>query len=356
MPDRVAHLGEKIRELNLEAFVISSLTNLRYLTGFTGSNAIAVFTQSNIFLITDKRYREQADAEAQNAEVIICAKNLYQPIKDHKLFKQCKRIAFEACHLSFRAFSHLQKIAEKVQFVATENLIEKITATKEPEEIEKISNACDTCAKLWQHILPMLCVGMAELDIAAEIAYQAHKHGADGVAFEPIVASGWRAALPHGKASPKKIQKGELVVVDFGCEVGGFKSDVTRTIAFGEPTHEQQQVYGAVKDANAFAFESIIPNMKAVDLDKAVRDRLIAAGYQEQFSHSLGHGLGLGIHELPRIGENSKDSIPPFSVFTIEPGVYIPGFGGVRIEDDVVVTKSGPKLLSKIDRDLSVIE
>ncbi|MFQ5412719.1 MAG: M24 family metallopeptidase [Phycisphaerae bacterium] len=159
------------------------------------------------------------------------------------------------------------------------------------------------------------------------------------------------------QAGPKKsIEAGDFVIIDFGCEIDGFKSDITRTVIFGEPTQKHRHLYELVKDANAIACRSMKPNMKASDLDKLIRDRLTAAGYKNEFSHSLGHGLGLGIHELPRIGEDSKDRIPPFSVVAIEPGVYMPNFGGVRIEDNVVFNETGPELLSHIDRELIAIE
>jgi Xaa-Pro aminopeptidase len=356
MPDRVAILREKMHELKFDAFVVSSLTNLRYLTGFTGSNALGVFTQSDIFFITDRRYRDQVQREVTDAEILICKKNLFQPLKDHNIFNHCKRLAFEAIHLSFRSFSHLREVAQKAKFVATENLIEKITSQKLPDEIKKIDQACEVCAKIWSYILSIIRPGMAELDLAAEITYQAHKSGADGIAFEPIVASGYRSAFPHGKASTKRIECGDFVVIDYGCQIDGFNSDITRTVVIGEPSEKQKNVYEAVKNANTLAFHSLTPNMMAVDLDKTVRDELAARGYKTEFSHSLGHGLGLDVHELPRIGEESKDRILPFHVFTIEPGLYIPGFGGVRIEDDVYLTETGPELLSRIDRELIVIE
>lgn len=356
MRDRVAILREKMHELKLDVFVVSSLTNLRYLTGFTGSNALGVFTRSEIYFITDRRYRDQVQSEVTGAEILICKKNLFQPLKDHDIFQDSKRLAFEAVHLSFRSFSHLREVACKAKYVATENLIEKITSQKLPDEIQKIRLACETCAKIWPHILPNIRPGMTELDLAAELIYQTYKCGADGIAFEPIVASGHRSAFPHGKASTKTIENGDFVVIDFGCDIGGFKSDITRMVVIGEPSEKQKDVYQAVKDANALAFRSINANMMASDLDKTVRDEFAANGFETEFSHSLGHGLGLDVHELPRIGEKSKDRILPCQVFTIEPGLYIPDFGGVRIEDDVYLTDTGPELLSRIDRELIVIE
>lgn len=356
MHDRIERVRAKMRELNLDALVVSSRTNIRYLTGFSGSNGLAVVTHDNAYLITDNRYRDQAPLEAPNAEIFIAVENLYRPLKGQKLLQNCKRTAFEANHLSFRGFSHLRDIAPNNHFIATENLIEKIVAIKSRVEIDKIQAACLATEKTWAAVLPMLRPGMAEVEIVSELYYQGLRNGATAMAFEPIVASGKRSALPHGTATSKSLQPGDFVVIDFGCEVDGLKSDMTRTVFVGEPTADQRQMYEAVKTANALAFSSIRINMKAAELDKIVRDRLTELGFEKEFSHSLGHGFGLGIHEMPRIGQKSKDWLLPNSVFTIEPGVYVPDMGGVRIEDDVLLAEDTPQLLTHIGRELVTID
>lgn len=355
MPDRVALLREKMAELTIDALVISNLTNLRYLTGFSGSNAVGVLTQTAFFLVTDRRYRDQAQLEVTNAEIHICEKKLFQPIQSERMLAGCGRIAFESLHLPFRSFSHLREIAPDARFVATENLIEKITTIKLPEEIEKIREACRLADAVWEAFVPKIRAGATELELAAELYYLTYRAGAEAHAFEPIVASGWRAALPHAHASRKKLESGELLVVDFGCAVGGFKSDITRTAVLGEPGAEQRKMYAAVKAAADIAFAAATSGMQAEDLDRMAREHLAASGYASAFSHSLGHGLGLAVHELPRIGQSSKDTLPAGCVFTIEPGVYIPELGGVRIEDDVLLSETGPERLTSSNRELHVI-
>ena len=356
MANRLQQLRAKMQELDLDAFLISSVTNLRYLFGFSGSNGLALVTESHCLFITDRRYRDQVQQEAQGAEIHIAQGNLFEPLKSSQRVEAGKRLAFEANHLTFRNFSRLQKLLPKAKLVAAENIIEEITIPRLPHEVEKIRQACAIAARVWEEILPMIGIGMAELDLAAEISYRCKKAGADGDAFEPIVASGWRSALPHGLASRKTLQPGELVVIDFGCSVDGFKSDVTRTIALGEPKAQQRHMVDTVLQANRVAREALHAGMEAVELDKIARKFLAANGYKKEFSHSLGHGLGLDVHSLPRIGERSADSIPQYCVVAIEPGVYIAGVGGVRIEDDVYLADAGPELLTHIERELVVIE
>lgn len=356
MPDRLALLRRAMRTHKLDAFLVSSLSNLRYLTGFSGSNGAGLVTANQLFLITDKRYREQLQHEVTGAEPLIADKTLFDPIKNGKLLQQCKRIGFEAAHLTFRAFSMLRDAAPSSEPVATENLLERITAVKLPEEITRIRKACAIAAQVWPQVLRQIRPGMSELEVAAELSYLGRKAGAENDAFAPIVASGWRSALPHGLASSKRLQANELVVIDFGFRYEGFNSDVTRTIAIGAADAEQRRIYDAVLLTQARAIAAIQPKMKAASLDEIARSHLRELGFDSEFSHSLGHGLGYDVHSLPRVGERSKDTLFPGCVITIEPGVYRSNTGGVRIEDDVLVTLDGAEVLTQIPRELVIIE
>mgnify|MGYP005725320111 CR=1 FL=1 len=356
MSDRLDQIQRAIRVCKCEALVVSSLASIRYLTNFSGSNALVLITGDALTILTDRRYRDQVVLEAKNAEPIIAEKDLFAEIKKHDLLKGCRRVAFEAKHLSCHNFTYLRDSSPNVKFCPTKDIVELATIAKTPEEIEQIHVACQIAVKVWNNVLPLIQAGMTELDVAAELSYQAKKCGAEGDAFEPIVASGWRSALPHGTASRKKLEKGELVVIDFGCKYNGFCSDITRTVMLGEANEKQRHIYEAVKQANQIAVDSIEAGMGAARLDGVARRFLKSQGYEKEFSHSLGHGLGLDVHSSPGIAERSKESIPADAVITIEPGVYVPGVGGVRIEDDVLVTPSHPKVLTPIPRELIEIE
>ena len=356
MPDRIAQLREQLNQHRLDVFLISSLTHIRYLFGFTGSNALAAVTPDRCLVITDKRYREQVKHEVTGADIAIADQDLFVPLNDKLSLQKGMRLGFEAAYLSFKQFSHLQKLFKSIQLVATENILERITLARLPHEVDYTRKACEISRAAWEAVLPCLRPGVSELDVAAEISYQCKKRGAERDAFEPIVASGWRSALPHGTASRKTLQRGDLVVIDFGCCYSGFNSDITRTVCIGKPTPEQRRMYEAVKEAQQRALDALQAGMKAVDLDQVAREHLKSAGYDKAFSHSLGHGLGLEVHSKPKIGPKSKDTIPADSIITVEPGVYIPEIGGVRIEDDVFVSSWGPEILTRIDRELLVIE
>ena len=208
---------------------------------------------------------------------------------------------------------------------------------------------------VWEQILPFIRPGVCESEIAAEMIYRSRKLGSETEPFEPIVASGPRSALPHAHSSSRRLQAGDFVVIDFGCVVNGYASDVTRTVAIGEPPAKLRQAYFAVKEACRLACEAARPGMEGIELDGVARQYLDACGFKEQFNHSLGHGLGLDVHSLPRLGPESKDVIPDFAVVTIEPGVYFPNLGGVRIEDDLLVTAAGNEVLTPISRELFII-
>jgi Xaa-Pro aminopeptidase len=209
---------------------------------------------------------------------------------------------------------------------------------------------------VWDQILPCIHRGVTESDIAAEIIYRSRKLGSEIEAFDPIVASGPRSALPHGRSTSRRLQAGDFVVIDYGCVVDGYASDVTRTIAVGEPPAKLRQAHAAVKEACHLACETARPGMEGMQLDEVARKYLDACGFKEEFNHSLGHGLGLDVHSLPRLGPESKDLIPANAVITIEPGLYFPGLGGVRIEDDLLVAENGNEVLTPMTRELFVVE
>jgi Xaa-Pro aminopeptidase len=252
-------------------------------------------------------------------------------------------------------FRSLKALFPRAQLVPTASIVERLTSIKDKYELDAIRRAVKVSDRVFGAIIQMLRPGLTELDVAAEIAYLHRRYGAEGDAFDPIVASGRRAALPHARASAKRIRRGELVLLDFGCRVAGYHSDLSRTVAVGKPSARLSSMYKVVLDAQTQAIGAVRSGVAAADVDAIARLRIRKQGYGRYFCHSLGHGLGLQVHESPRLSSLSGDVLQRGNVVTIEPGVYVPGSGGVRIEDDVVVQEDHATILNKSPRELLVL-
>ena len=353
MKERIKRLREKLNQENLDLLLVTALTNIRYLCGFTGSNGILLVSKDKAVFLTDFRYKEQVKKEVKGAEIKIAQKELFSFLPEINLLKG-KRIkaGFEEKYLTFQLYQRLKTLLPQVLWVPTENLVESLLVTKDEEEIKKIKKAADISAKVYQEVLQYLRPGVKESDISAELEYRIKRNGGTGSAFEPIVASGLRSAMPHARASSKTLKKGEFVTLDFGASYDGYVCDITRTVVLGNATPRQKKIYDLVLKAQTRAIESACSGMKGFELDKVSRDIIKKAGYQKYFGHGLGHGIGLLVHDSPGINTKSQEVLKPGMVITIEPGVYIPGWGGVRIEDDVLITRNGCKILTHIDREL----
>ncbi|MCG3155892.1 MAG: Aminopeptidase YpdF [bacterium] len=356
MPDRIERLRQALREKELAAMLISAPASVRYFFGFTGSNALGLITAERSLLVTDWRYRDQAAQEVEHAEVLIAYRDLFVPLKENRALPSGWRVGFEDHHLTCQQLSQLRKHFPQLKLTPTERLLSQLAVPKEANELAALRQAAAFACQTWEAIQPYLRLGVSEADLAAEIVYRSRKAGSEADPFEPIVASGPRSALPHGRSTARRLQPGDMVVIDFGCVCAGYASDVTRTIAVGEPPARLREVYHVVKEAGEQVYAALRPEMKAVALDQVAREFLKAKGFGEQFNHALGHGLGLDVHMLPRIGPESKDVIPFGSVLALEPGVYLPGMGGVRLEDDVLVTAGGCEILTPITRELICVE
>lgn len=351
--NKLEKVREKLNEFKIDAILINHLPNIRYLTGFSGSSGLCLVSKDDAFFITDFRYKEQAKVQVKHFKKLIATgKTLIDLIEERNILLGLRKIGFEADHASFSLISELMKKFKNVKFVPTKNFIEEISAIKTPDEIKNIKSAIRISEEVFNEILNIIKPGISEIEIAAEISYLHKKFGAEKDAFDIIVASGWRSALPHGVASEKKLRKGELVVIDFGCVYNGYYCDITRTIAIGKVSSEERKIYQIVLDAQTKAIENARSGLKANELDLIARNYIKQKGYGKFFGHSLGHGIGTEIHTLPRIAPKSEYVLQKGNVITIEPGIYIPKFGGVRIEDDVLINSTA-EILTKLPRNLN---
>ncbi len=356
MPDRIERLRKRLHQLELDAFLVSSITNIRYLFGFTGSNAIALITSGPSYFITDRRYGQQSEQEVQKAEIIISKSDLFSELRKIPGVNGFGRVGIEASHMCVQDFSCLRRTLSGPKVIASERIVERFASVKDAAEIENIQRAARICCSVYNSLLTVIKPGVTELDISAEISYRTKRAGSERDPFEPIVASGVRSALPHGISSSKKIEPGDLIIVDFGATVNGYAADFTRTLVAGEPTSQQSEMAAVVTQSLELAEQSALPGLTGMQLDAIARNHIAGTAYKDCFQHSLGHGLGLSVHELPRIGEKSKDPLQAGNVITLEPGIYLPEVGGIRIEDDFVITKSGAENLTPEPRALSIIE
>ena len=359
---RIDSLRAVMKENRLDAFVTSFLPHIRYLTGFCGSNALCILTRSEEVVLTDFRYKEQIHNEVRDAKSFVVDGSLFAAAAKRNLFNKCKRVGFEKDHLVFGAFAELKKESHRsirtgkdCRWIPVSDIVESIASIKDEEEISCIKRAAAISDVVFSEILSRMRAGISECDVAAEISYLQRQHGAESDSFEAIVASGIRGALPHAKPTPRKIRKGEMVTLDFGCVYRGYCSDLTRTIAFGTPKPAARKIYSIVLDAQRKAIEAARPGLSARLLDATARSFITSKGYGNFFGHGLGHGIGLQIHESPKISSSSADMIRLGNAITIEPGIYIRGIGGVRIEDDVVIRREGPEVITTSPKELIVV-
>jgi Xaa-Pro aminopeptidase len=351
---RIKSIQASLGELGADVFYLTHLPNIRYLTGFSGSSAFVVISKNKCYFITDFRYKDQSAAQVTGFDIRIN----YQSIDEiKKIFESenVKLAAFESTHLTFNQLEKLKEAMPGVKFIPAAEKIEMLTMCKTGDEINEIKNAVGITDRTFEKILSFIKPGMKEKDVSAEITYWHKKFGAEKDSFDPIVASGYRGALPHGIASDKLIERGDMVTLDFGCIYNGFCSDLTRTIAVGNPSDELKNIHRIVLDAQMKAIKSARSGITTKELDNVSRDYIKSKGYGEKFGHGLGHGLGIEVHELPSVSQRMDLKIPDSVVVTIEPGIYIEGVGGVRIEDDVLIKNGGCEVLNKAAKELIII-
>lgn len=349
--DRLRQFREKMAATELDGFVVTDIFNIRYLSGFSGSTASLFVTMDGATLITDFRYEEQAGGEVyEGVDVRVDRREALAAVGD-MVEAFAGKVGFESGSLAFAPYEKLNARADG-NLVAVEGMPEKIRAVKTGEEIEWIAEAVRITDNVFELIAGEIRPGMTEVEAAARIDYLLMTGAGDLPAFRTIVASGERGALPHAHPSGRELAMGDLVTLDFGAMWNGYCADMTRTVVLGEPTDRQLEVYDIVLTAQMRAVEGIKAGMTGREADALAREYIVDKGYGERFGHGLGHGIGLQIHERPRLSAKDEEVLAPGMVVTVEPGVYIAGWGGVRIEDNVVIEEGGARILTSSNKNL----
>lgn len=343
-----------MRSENIDGLLITSSSNLRYMTHFTGTAGMALVTNTDAVFITDFRYTEQAREQAKHYEVVEHKGSILDELAKQVERLRVERLGFEQEHVTFYTYEQYRKKLTS-ELVPTSNLIEKLRLVKDESEIKRLKDAAKIADDAFEYILSMIKPGISERAVANELEFFMRKHGATSSSFDIIVASGTRSALPHGVASDKVIERGELVTLDFGAYYKGYCSDLTRTIAVGEPDHKLKEIYDIVLKAQKLAVAQIKPGMSGKEADAIARNYISDNGYGDYFGHSTGHGIGLDIHEGPTLSMKSTHLLEKGMVVTIEPGIYLSGVGGVRIEDDIVLTEHGNERITYSPKDLIIL-
>jgi Xaa-Pro aminopeptidase len=352
MRERGDRLAALVAERELDCFLVSDLVNVQYLTGFGGTNGACICGGEARVLLTDFRYTERAESEVEGWEIVTVKDDWLGGIAE----RLSGKVGFEDHQMSVRARDKLgEKLAEGVSLEGAGGTVEKLRRVKDEAELAAIAAAAELADEAWRWALERGLAGRTELDVARGVEAWMREQGAEP-SFPTIVAAGPNGALPHAEPGEREIGRGELVVFDMGAKLDRYCSDGTRTFATGEPGERAREVYETVREAQAAALAAVSAGVKAEDVDTAAREPIAAAGHGERFGHGLGHGVGLEVHEEPRVSPRSEDVLTAGEVVTIEPGIYLPGELGVRIEDLVVVSEDGYRNLSSLPKDLQLVD
>lgn len=348
--NRVEKVLALLRAKELDACLLKGMDNIFYLTGFRGSEGTLLVTKGDIYLLTDFRYITYAQEVTQGVKVVEVRdkNNTLQGIcSQHGI----QRLGFDSVHTPFFVYKRWLETVKDVEFVPLDDGIEEIRKNKEPEEIDKIVKAIETATRAFTEVFQGIRPGQTEKEIANSLDFAMRRLGAEGPSFPTIVASGPRAALPHAEPTDKKIQDGEMVIIDFGAQVNGYCSDETCTLSIGEVNGKMQDIYAIVSKAKQLALEKARAGVSIKEVDMVVRGYIDEAGYGDFFRHGTGHGVGIAVHETPAINSNGEGLLEEGMVVTLEPGIYIPNLGGVRLEDMVLISASSPRMLTRIRKD-----
>lgn len=354
MKDRLITFEEKLSQSPAEAILVTGQKNVYYLTGFWGTAGTVFISKNRRLFLTDARYSLLARQTITDFDIIETRSALAEIVKIIKADK-LSVIGFDSA-ITYSYYQELAATFADYRLLALTNFVEELRMIKDTDEIEAIRRACQISDRAFADVLDFIKPGQtSELDVANFLDFRMRKYGASGLSFETIVASGYRSAIPHGVAGDKVIQLGEMLTMDFGCYYNHYVSDMTRTIHIGVPTDEERTIYDIVLNSNRALIDILRPKMTRRDYDKAARDVIAAAGYGQAFTHGIGHGIGLDIHEIPYFG-NVEGRIESGMVITDEPGIYLDGKYGVRIEDDLLVTKDGCEMLTLAPKELIILK
>ncbi len=345
-------LTQRCAELDVDALLVTKLANVRYLTGFTGSWATALLSPAESVFFTDGRYGEQARHEVPDLIRVASMEAPAGAVHDHIRRLGIGRLGFERHAVTVSQLERWQEAFDGVELRGIGEEVERLRWAKDAEEIALLRSAQEATDGAFEDVLDLLVVGITERQAGVQLELAMARHGADALSFAPIVAFGEHAAEPHHQPCHRALTEGDVIKMDFGALVGGYHTDMTRTVAFGEPASELRKVHDVVAAAQQAGIDALRPGVSGGDVDRAARGVIEDAGYGDRFTHGLGHGVGLEIHEGPSLRRDGEDVLPVGAVVTVEPGIYLPGMGGVRIEDAVELTEEGPSVLGVSTREL----
>jgi Xaa-Pro aminopeptidase len=345
---RLETLSQELAKQDIAHFAVSNIYNVRYLSGFSGSTGWLLVSPDKTILITDFRYREQAEGEVYRGVEITVDSREALAVVCETVGTLKGRIGFESGSLTYAAYEKLKAACGDP--VPVSGLVEDLRKTKDPNEICSITRAVEITDAVFEEVVERIRAGMTEVDLAADIDYHLRKKSSEVPAFKTIVASGEHSSLPHAAPSMRVIREGDLVKMDFGAIWDGYCADLTRTVVVGKASEKVKEVYGIVLEAQKLAIAGIKAGLRGNEADRLARDHIEGKGYGENFGHGLGHGVGLEVHEEPRLSKKSEKVLEPGMVVTVEPGIYLPGWGGVRIEDIVVVEEDGCRDLTSASK------
>ena len=351
---RVKNVQEKLSKYNIDALLVTNMFNVRYLANFTGTTGLVVITKDEAYFVTDFRYTEQAAEEAKGFTIVKNEGPIFEEVAKIVQEDKIENLGFEQENITYAVYNQINDIIP-CELVPVTGLVEKLREVKTEDEINIIKEAINITEKAYDYILGFVKPGKTEIEVANELDFYMRNEGATSVSFDTIVASGVRSAMPHGVASDKVIEEGDMVTIDFGCYYKGYVSDMTRTFAVGDPGEQMKEIYEIVYQANKKVNEVAKAGMTGAELDAIARDYIAEKGYGPQFGHTLGHGIGLEVHEGPSLSFRNEDKLVVNNIVTNEPGIYVPGLGGVRIEDDLVIKEDGAEILMTTPKELIIL-
>ncbi len=347
---RLRKARQAVRKCQADALLVTNETNVTYLSGFTGDDSYLLLTPKHQIILSDSRYTTQLEEECPGFDLEIrdSGMSMVQLVERTCHRTEAAHIAIESESISLAAFERLRSGVMRADWLVTHGLVEQLREIKDKGEINEIRRSVDMAQRVYQIIRAGLTGEQSEKQIAADLEYQIRRMGGRGCSFPPIVAVGPRAALPHAVPTDRRVESADFLLLDWGATAGQYASDLTRILVTGRISPKLQRIYAVVLTAQQQAIAAIRPGVPMSEVDLAARQVIADAGFAKRFGHGLGHGIGLEIHEAPRLGREQEDPLQPGMVITVEPGIYLPGWGGVRIEDDVLVTRDGHEVLTSV--------